>query len=386
MRVNILITIIIIIIGISASAQSYKALNNVKMRKGFTLIRTTKVKNCSQPINTGSNIKKVTTFKNTSTNNEENYTVTEEKTAVAGETISVDKPIAIKIQSFDGKANIFIDETDKSKIHINYWLNGKYVVKGGVKLRIIERKLKCDIESLQDDKIYSETPSIITLTNDTEYDLWKCSICEIAKNPDYYKHSNKVIEVYEKDGTTIDYYLVNKYDREADYIVQLDNRQLIHFKETGFEFGPITIPIKIRPGFTRNNVSVEQEFTGDLNIGAFGGYKIGTYRARYIRGGGFTQLPTSSSCTIGGFLSFSATGLEKTNTAAGDNPIEDDSKKSIGIVSPGIGIMYSIYNFQIGIFGGFDLGIGSNAINWNHNNKPWMGFGFAYNLSNFWKK
>lgn len=379
MKNKILTTIVLTLLAVASYAQTYKALNNVKIKGNFTLIKTSKVKSCQQAITSGANIKKTTTFKNTSTDNEETFTITEEKTAGAGENISVDKTITNKLNSFDGKANIYVDETDKSKIHINYWLNGKYTVKKGIKVKVIDRKLQCD-------NTYAETSSTTTLANDTEYDLWKCSTSEIAINPDYYKHSNKVIEVYKSDGTTIDYYLVNKYDKEADYIVQLDNRQLISFKETGFEFGPITIPIKIRPGFTRNNVSVEQEFTADLNLGAFAGYKIGRYRARYVRGEGFTQLPASLSCTVGGFLSFSAAGLDKTNTTAGDNPITDDSKKTIGIVSPGIGIMYSIYNFQIGFFGGFDLGVGSNAKNWNHNNKPWVGFGFAYNLSNFWKK
>jgi hypothetical protein len=379
MRTKILLTSLLIFTAVAASSQTYKALNNVKIKGNFTLIKTSKVKNCTQTVANGATIKKATTFKNTSTDNEESYTITEEKTAGANENISVDKPITNKLKSFDGKANIFVDETDKSKIHINYWLNGKYTVKQGVKVKVIDRKLQCD-------NTFIETPTITTLSTDTDYDLWKCSTSEIAINPDYYKFSNKVVEVYKSDGTTIDYYLVNKYDRDADYNVQLDNRQLISFKETGFEFGPITIPIKIRPGFTKNNVSVQQEFTGDLNLGAFGGYKIGKYRARYVRGEGFTQLPASLSCTVGGFLSFSAAGLDKTNTTAGNTPITDDSKKTIGIVSPGIGIMYSIYNFQIGFFGGFDLGVGSNAKNWNYNNKPWMGLGFAYNLSNFWKK
>jgi len=360
--------------------QTYKALNSIEMKNNFTLIKTTKVKNCQETINNGANIKKITTFKNTSTNNEENYTITEEKTAGNNESILVDKILTNKIKSFNGTANIFVDETDKSKIHINYWLNGYDTIKKGTKIKVIDRKLQCD-------NTFLETPNTITVDKDIVFNLWKCSISEIAKNPDYYKYSNKVIEVYKLDNpTTIDYYLVNKYDKDVDYIIQLDNRQLISFKETAVEFGPITIPIKIRPGFTRNNVVVEQEFTGDLNLGAFLGYKIGKYRARYIKGEGFTQLPTSLSCTVGAFLSFSVASLDKANTTAGNSPIIDDSKKSIGIVSPGLGVMYSIFNFQIGFFGGFDLGAGSNSKNWNFNNKPWMGFGFAYSVSNFWKK
>ncbi|HAO06642.1 MAG TPA: hypothetical protein DCQ50_06535 [Chryseobacterium sp.] len=378
MKSKILIIIAIVFCN-NAYSQTYKALNNVEIGTGFILIRSTKVKDCSQTINKGATIKKTTTFKNTSTDNEETYSISEEKKVSDNEEIKVDKLITSKLESFKGKANLYIDEKDKSIIHINYWLNNFYELKSGTKINIIERKLGCDEK-------YSETSKITTLNEDTKYNLWRCEVSEISTNPSFYINSNKVIEVYKTNSTDIDYYLVNKYDKDADYTIQLNNRDYLSLKETELEFGPITIPIKFRPSFTKNNIKIQQDFSSDLNLGIFGGYKIGKYRARYERGIGFTQLPTSFSCTIGGILGLSSTNLDKNNTTVGDNPITTESKQSIGVISPGIGIMFSIYNFQIGLFTGFDIGIGTNSKNWNYNNRNWLGLGLAYNLNNFWKK
>ncbi|KQT29558.1 hypothetical protein ASG22_19735 [Chryseobacterium sp. Leaf405] len=380
MRTKILLVITLINYNTLLLAQSYKALNKVHMTEGFILKKKTIVQNCSQSVAKGSNIKSTLNYKRTSKENEELISVTTEKIADSASIIFVDKIITEDIKSFTGDANIFVDQADNSLIHINYWLNDIITLPTGTKIKTITQKLLCD-------RTYSkESSKTQELNINTNYNLWQITNEEMMSDPDYLKHSNVVIEVYEKDGKTIKSYLVNKYDKDADYTVQIDNRTVLHFKETGVEFGPVTIPIKIRPGFKRNGISVDQEFSSDFNLGAFAGVKIGKYRARYVRGEGFTQLPTSSSATIGGFLSFSTSALDKTSTTASENPIVGDNKKTIGVVSPGIGIMYSIYNFQLGFFGGCDFGLGSDAKNWNYNSKIWMGFGFGYNLSNFWKK
>ena len=125
----------------------------------------------------------------------------------------------------EGKANFYIDEEDKTKIHVNYWLNDNVVVPAGKKIKIIERTLECDTS-------YSESIKSQILNESTFYNLWRCEVWEIKEQPDFYKNSNKVIEVFKYDGKTIDYYLVNKYDRNADYVLELKNREFIEFKET----------------------------------------------------------------------------------------------------------------------------------------------------------
>jgi hypothetical protein len=48
--------------------------------------------------------------------------------------------------------------------------------------------------------------------------------------------------------------------------------------------------------------------------------------------------------------------------------------------------MTSIYNFNFGFFGGFDLGFGNSAKKWNFNNRPWIGFGIGYNITSSFLK
>lgn len=370
--------------------QKYKTLNYVKVPIGKELTKVVTVKSCPEDVTEGDSIKSVTTYKSTAGGTEKAYTISSHKIAGKNEKIEVDKKISVKLKSFEGKANIYLDENDKSKIHINYWLNHKNSIPKGTRIIIRNRELQCD-KTYKDKKVKIDTTKI-----DSTYTLWKVKVSDITtKNdngqneiifPEYMNTSDLIIEVYKSDSKILDYYLVNKYDKNADYILKLDNREKISFAEKAWEFGAITIPIKLRPLEEENGARAEQKFEGDLNIGAFFSYKfLGRYRARYVRGAGFEKL-ASISCNLGGFLTLGTQTLDKNNTATGDNPITDDSTQSVGMVSSGLGLMLNVYNFQIGLYTGWDLGVGSNSANWDYHGKQWFGLGFSYSLKTPWKE
>ena len=317
-------------------------------------------------------------YRNSSGGKQQSIKIISGRKAGKNDSIKVDKKLTLNIESLEGKANFYIDEEDKTKIHVNYWLNDNVVVPAGKKIKIIERTLECDTS-------YSESIKSQILNESTFYNLWRCEVWEIKEQPDFYKNSNKVIEVFKYDGKTIDYYLVNKYDRNADYVLELKNREFIEFKETGWEFGAVTIPLKMRPGYTKNNISVDQEIEGDLNLGIFSSYKIGKYRARYERHQGFVKL-ANVSLNVGPFFSLGTVDLDKNNTTVSSDPIMDDSTKSIGYFSTGGGLMVSIYNFRVGAYLGWDFGFGTKNNSWNYDNRPWFGLGVSYSIKNPWKE
>lgn len=47
--------------------------------------------------------------------------------------------------------------------------------------------------------------------------------------------------------------------------------------------------------------------------------------------------------------------------------------------------LHAAYNLQIGGFLGWDFGFGSDGAKWNFHGRPWIGLGFGYSLSGFWK-
>ncbi|GLB48644.1 hypothetical protein [Neptunitalea lumnitzerae] len=380
--------LIICLIGFTGYGQKYKSLDYVKINEGYNLTKVVTVKSCPEQITKGDSIKSVTTYKDTS-KGEKTYTISSHKIAGSNEEISIDKKISLNLKSFEGKANLFLDENDKSKIHINYWLNDKNFIPKETKIIIRNKKLQCN-------ETYKKEVKTVITKIDSTYNLWRVDTKDITfKNdngkeeiiePDYFNYCNIIIEVYETDNNTKpDYYLVNKYDKNADYILKLENRDVISFGERAWEFGAVTIPIKFRPLQRGNNTKVGQKFVGDLNVGAFATYKLGTYKARYVRGAGFEKL-ASISCNIGPFFTIGTENLDKNNTTTGKIPITNDSTQSIGTVTPGAGIMLNIYNFQLGIYTGWDIGVGSKSSNWDYHGKQWFGFGFSYSLKTPWKE
>lgn len=358
-----------------AYSQTYETLNKVYIPEYATIIKTVKVKNCSDVFPKGYIVKKEYKKKN----GDIEYTLTRTDSLTKDSVYLVEKSITKEIKSFGGYANITVDEKDKSILHVNYWLNPFNKVKEKIQIKIRNRKMNCNEEFDSKDTVYN-------ITKDTTFNLYMITekfFSDTTK--DWFKNSSQIIEVYkEKEPGTLDYYLVNKYDKNADYTIKMENREFKSYRKQGIEFGVVTIPFKYRFGYTKNNIQVKQEFQADLNVGVFGGYKLGRYRVRY-EGTTLKDL-ANLSCTIGGFLNLSTTTLDSISTTLGKVPFKKEEKASIGVLAPGIGIMASIYNFQIGAFLGWDLGFGQYAKQWNFNGRPWLGFGIGYNLTSFWKK
>lgn len=374
---NKTITIIAFLISFCFYGQTYQTLNKVKIEKGKDLKFKKKVtvNDCELLVPAGSVIKKETIYKSADGQGETTNTVITETKYPNETTIKTSKTIEIPINSFNGKANVYVDEKDKSILHVNYWLGQPITIKKGTNIQIIKRKIDCN-------KNVTEVSEYAKLEKDSIFDLWKCNVDE--ESEDFIKYSDKIIKVFNDQGT-VDYLLVDKYNKNNDYTIALENRDYVTFKNSSIVFGPITIPIKYRKGYNKNDIAVNEEFKADLNIGVFGGWTFGKQRFRYERGVGIKELATWST-TIGPFVGFSSETLNKSNTTAGNNPFIGDKTKSIGVVSPGIGIVKTVYNFNFGFYYGWDLGIGKESNNWNFQNKPWLGVGIGYSLTGFWKK
>lgn len=354
------------------SAQTYETMSKVYIPSTAKIIKTVKVKNCNDTVKAGNIVKR----EETKTNGSATYTITKIDTLIVDKPYPFEKTITKEMTGFDGYANLTVDEKDKSILHVNYWLNDFNELDSNTRVRIRTRELRCS-------KTYTEKDTIYRLHKDTTLTLWKSFVADTIS--DWYQNSNLIIEVFSKsDSTSIEYYLVNKYDNNADYSIKLENREFLSYQKRSIEFGPITIPFKLRFGYSKNNIPVREEFSADLNLGVYAGYKLGKYRVRY-EGNTLKDL-ANFSCSVGGFLNLSTASLDSLSTTAGKVPFTKDEKATIGVISPGIGLMLSFYNFQLGAFLGLDVGFGRYAKSWNFNNRPWLGFGLAYNLSSFWKK
>lgn len=370
---HLLACVTFLLCSIVSFSQTYETRNRVEIPSDRIILKSVKVKDCNDTIPAGHVVKKEYTKKN----GEVTYTVTKTDTLQTPGVYKVEKTITKELTDMDGYANITGDEKDKSILHVNYWLNDFSELNSNTRVKVRTKKLDCKGDYISKDTTYR-------LRSDTTFNLWKVEV-GLDTTTDWFKHSGLVMEVFKKnDSTTIDYYLVDRYEKDADYTIKLENREFVSFRKLGIEYGPITIPFKLRFGYTKDKIEVDEEFSADLNVGFFGGIKLGKYRFRY-------EKPTlkelaNLSVTVGGFISLSTAALDSVSTRAGKDPFTKDEKATIGVLSPGVGLMFAIYNFQFGAFLGVDVGFGRDAKNWNFNNRPWLGFGISYNLTGFWKK
>lgn len=376
------ISIIFILISYSVNAQVYKYNETVHFKKGTTVYRKDKVPNCDTvKISNGSEIIEKQTYMN---DNKE-YTITNKEVINSdSEVIRFKDKIIETPLKLSGKGRIYLsDKDDKNIVRINYFLNPKNKINKEAKIKTEIKKIDCFGKNI----IVSEKTE--TLKDKKILNLYKVKNDSDEKNCDWFYYSPKIITVYDKSDTNkIDYYLVDKYSSDIDYYLKLENNYYISLPTTSFDLGPITIPLKIRPGFSKkiNNEDIEisSSVEGDLNIGVFGGFSVGRTRFRYQK----TEMKELSKInfTIGGFIGISKQDVDSLSSNASKEPLANGIKKNFATISPGIGLLATIYNFQLGLLFGIDTGIGKNAKSWNFNNRPWIGFGIGYSLSSLWKK
>ncbi len=132
-----------------------------------------------------------------------------------------------------------------------------------------------------------------------------------------------------------------------------------------FTFGATTIPIKVRFASKENNGARERyfDFNGEVNIGLTAGYKLRPSRnpnffINFLAGVGITSIPVDSS-TTNGYVS--------------------SSTKASGL-TPSIGVLFEIKDFQIGVYSGIDFLARELGDRWSYKNQPWLGIGIGFSI------
>lgn len=156
------------------------------------------------------------------------------------------------------------------------------------------------------------------------------------------------------------------------YFVTLKNRQSIVLWGFNYEISALTMPFKLHFGYD----DVSAQFNSQVNISTYIGRRFSRHNYRYDT---YEGMKKSESSFSGGIIfGISSTSVDSTNSS-----ITDLSPTSVPVFSAGMGGVFNFGDFNLGIFGGYDIGIGSTASKWNFHQKPWMGFGFGYKVALF---
>lgn len=358
------ITTLCLVLLTALSVRGQISTTNTEISEKDVIIKTVKVYDCKSKVPAGSTLKTETVKKG----KDKTYTITTEKKITTSEDILVEKEIKIKMTGFDGTASIYTKEDKPGRVFVDYWLNPRKEIPSNTKINEISRKLKCpaDVNNIKSTDYLQTSKQRTTTKKEThylypigvvKYNLWKSPPAG-TKVPDWFTHTDKIIEILDTSGNVIDVW-VDKYDRDVIYELELKNRQVLTVINRSVELGPLTLPFKYRFGYSDGGIDVNQEFKADINIGAFAGFKIASLTVRKEQEKSL-QLP-ENSLNFGPFLSLAAVELDKSNTTAGENPLVDEEKASIGTLSVGLGLILNFNNLNIGVFGGLESGFGSEA-------------------------
>lgn len=382
-----LTTIVLLVFALVANAQI--STTNSKISKEDVIVKVVKVYDCQSKVPAGTTLKTETVKKG----KDKTYTITSERKIKTEETIPVQKDIRIRMTNFAGKASLFTKEDKPGKVYVDYWLNPINTIPANVNIKTITRSLKCPVdvkkviasdyeEDIKPSKTTEKLSKYLFRLEADEYNSWRKPKKD-TKVPDWFTHTDLIIEVYMANGK-LGYALVDKYDRDVTYELEIKNRAIFTSFDNGIEYSPLTIPLKVRYGFTKNSIQVKDEFLADANLGAFMGIRIKKFTTRKEQNK-LLNL-TETALRIGPFVSLATVSLNKNNTTVGTNPIIGDNTQSLGTFSYGLGVIINIKNLNIGVFQGWESGFGSEAKNWNFNNKPFLGIGLGYSLNNFIKE
>jgi hypothetical protein len=167
------------------------------------------------------------------------------------------------------------------------------------------------------------------------------------------------------------------FNPETKYFIKLNNRQYESFFYTNWELALLTIPFKYHFGFKESDAEIDPVFNTNINISTLIGKRLGKVSYVYDTYKGMTE--NNWSATIGGFIGLSSQKVDSTSTSLATSPILKET--NIPALSYGLGVVFNISDFNLGVFMGWDNGIGSLGQKWNFDNKPWFGFGFGYKLA-----
>jgi len=122
--------------------------------------------------------------------------------------------------------------------------------------------------------------------------------------------------------------------------------------------GTLVVPIKMRP----KQGDVPFDFTTDFTLGSSFGYsfRMSHYQPNYL--------------SIVGVFGVTSVGVDSTTTKG---TITQPNTK-LSAITPGIGVIAEISNFQIGAVVGWDIVGGVTGENWIYNGKTWFSFGIGY--------
>ncbi|MEM6966895.1 MAG: hypothetical protein AAF573_19175 [Bacteroidota bacterium] len=162
-----------------------------------------------------------------------------------------------------------------------------------------------------------------------------------------------------------------KYNEGKKRRLVIDIGDGVKIRKFGFRVNAFTIPFKV---FLSNRSETLANFTNNVETSVNGGVTLGISNDYYLFRKGRDPKLTN---TFGLFSYFGLNRLDLNHNNT-DFAIEDDTILSISFA---LGAQFGYRRFSTGLLFGIDAPFSSLGENWVFRNRPWLGLGIGYALS-----
>jgi hypothetical protein len=260
------------------------------------------------------------------------------------------------------KNNMTLDPNDQTGKYCLLLGDPTHPEKKPTPMTICDKPLKCNL---------SVANNIVTV------DIWG-----IKKNPERCNGENIVSP--NTDLTNKQFFISFQRTKVLPY------KKMIKMRFEGFNYGLITVPLKIRfalnvdSGKVKNNL-LPLNAAASANLGLYLGYSIGK---AYISYKGITNFAFSGGAFIGpSIVTLSAPGTPGSGNYGTVNnsnlfaqKVDSNSSVTLPAMSWGLCMIGSINTFGLVVCGGFDTPMGKGQNFWVYRWKPWIGIGVVASL------
>ncbi|MBL0315059.1 MAG: hypothetical protein IPP69_04480 [Flavobacteriales bacterium] len=207
----------------------------------------------------------------------------------------------VSSKQMEGLCNIVTSEKISDRFYLNYWLYPNVQIESNMSVQV--QNYKYVWSETQKSALNTEDGSPVNYTEkfleNCYHDQEKFPDLDAAKKAPWFIMVEKVFIVkvtykspkLHKDDTQTRYYFYFG-DESNKYYIKLENRNSVNLPRRSWDFGAITIPIKIRLSnqqvnfydpsgkFIESRDPIYNELTADANLGLFAGYSLGKYSVR----------------------------------------------------------------------------------------------------------
>lgn len=182
-------------------------------------------------------------------------------------------------------------------------------------------------------------------------EIYVIQFWRIHDEPEFIKSDTNKINSY----TNNDFFCIKASDFKEPMVLK---RYKTWHQNAKFHLGTLVVPMKIRPKQSGHPF----DFTTDITLGSSVGYsfRMSPYQANYL-----------SIVAVFGVTSVAVDSLST-------NGYLNVPNTKMSAITPGLGVILEVSNFQIGAVLGMDILGGQTGENWIYNGKPWFSFGLGY--------